>query len=211
MSRLIDLTGRKFGRLTVLSRAAVKNDRTMWNCRCDCGLEHIAQSHHLLTGHTKSCGCATGTLIAKSKICRTAEQRRLRHILYGMKQRCNNPENHAFQNYGGRGIKICNEWVNDFDSFYNWAVDNGYNNKLSIDRIDNDKGYSPDNCRWADKGVQGNNRRTNHTLTVNNKTLTLTEWAKKTGIKQPTIRQRIKNGWYAEEAVGITPRKKEIV
>lgn len=128
-------------------------------------------------------------------------RRRLGKILSGMKQRCYNPNNAKYPIYGGRGIKVCEEWKDNFLSFYEWAVLNGYRNDLSIDRIDSNGNYEPSNCRWATQKEQQNNRRTNHLLMYNGETKTVEGWAETTGIAPATIRKRIEYGWSVEDAL----------
>lgn len=117
-----------------------------------------------------------------------------------MKQRCNNPKNHAYKYYGGRGIKICDEWL-EFKTFYEWAMKNGYEENLTIDRIDNDGDYCPKNCRWSNRFVQANNKRNNVFVEFNGDRKTISEWARIIGIKQPTLSNRINNlGWSIDKA-----------
>jgi hypothetical protein len=135
-------------------------------------------------------------------------QDRLNKIWSAMKQRCYNTNNSGYPNYGGRGITICDEWLdanNGLVNFRNWAMSNGYNDNLSIDRIDNNKGYSPDNCRWADAKTQSRNRRTNHLFTVECETKTLIEWCEIYGIDRTLIRDRLRRGWDPELAITTPP------
>ena len=126
---------------------------------------------------------------------------KLYEVWCAMKARCNNPKLKVYPHYGGRGITVCEEWLHDFEQFEKWAVANGYKENLSIDRIDNDKGYSPDNCRWATKEQQANNQRTTLTVEYNGVTKTLHEWAKVLEIKPHTLYHRIyKRGWSIERA-----------
>lgn len=118
-----------------------------------------------------------------------------------MKGRCYTKTDRAYKDYGGRGITICDEWLGEkgFENFYKWSMANGYTDDLSIDRIDNNKGYSPDNCRWADEKTQCRNRRTNHLITFNGETKSMAEWSEITRIPYSTICRRIKLGWKVED------------
>ncbi|WP_140398241.1 hypothetical protein [Blautia sp. An249] len=178
----IDLTGQKYGRLTVLKcEGTIGRRRMMWLCQCDCGKQVIVQGTHLRSGHTKSCGCLNAEKISsvnyKTGLCRT----KLYYTYCNMCNRCNRENNSEYSDYGGRGITVCNEWigVDGFLNFSNWALSNGYYDGLTLDRIDNDKGYSPDNCRWVDKFVQANNKRNNHFIKVNGEVGTVANIARK--------------------------------
>lgn len=132
---------------------------------------------------------------------------RLYSIWRHMKERCYNENHVAFNSYGGRGISVCEQWKTDFTSFKEWALENGYSSDLTIDRVNNNGNYSPQNCRWATRIQQQNNTRANHLLTFNGETHSFAEWSRITGINRITIRSRIRMGWTEEEALTRPPRK----
>lgn len=190
----IEMTGKRFGRLLVVAESGRMRSRQIrWKCVCDCGSIHFTEGNALRSGRTQSCGCRK--IDGKHGRSRSLEYR----IWQAMRQRCSNPRNTHYKNYGGRGIRVCKSWAGSFVAFYS---DMGPRpNGTSIDRIDNDGGYSPSNCRWASKAEQGVNMRSNRLLTVDGETLTVVEWAARTGIGEGAIRSRIQRGWSDRDAV----------
>lgn len=196
MSKLIDLKGVRFAHLVVTERAgADKHGHVMWLCQCDCGKQKVVKGHKLLSGDYKSCGCM------HYKYGHGQSDTRLYHIWRTMKARCVASNSHKYHAYGGRGITICEEWLNSFESFYDWAMANGYRDDLTIDRIDNDGNYCPENCRWATPAEQANNTRKNRLLTHNGETHTVAEWAKIVGITKAALYHRLSRGWSVKEAL----------
>lgn len=158
-----DLIGQIFGKLTVLSQIRKENSMHFyWNCRCECGNNIVVRSSHLRSGNTKSCGCIKKEYLKANKLGEKhgAYLSKLYAVWEAMRQRCKNPTAQAYKNYGGRGISVCNEW-NDFQKFEAWALSHGYKEGLSIDRIDNDGDYCPENCQWltrAENASKGSGR-----------------------------------------------------
>lgn len=201
MYTAIDISGRRFGRLIVVERVGTIRGQAAWRCECDCGKTAIVPSHDLKRGSTKSCGCYAADLSRQRLETHGMTKTRIFRIWTGMLSRCSNNKDCAFVFYGGHGISVCDEWRNDFARFHDWSIRNGYKKDLTIDRIDNNGNYCPDNCRWASPRVQANNRRTTRYLTVMCETKTISEWADIYGIKYGTIFCRLKDGWDEEKAV----------
>lgn len=196
--RIIELTNKKIGNLTILKQTQKdKSGHSRFICKCDCGNEIIVLATNLLKNHTRSCGCRKGNYITDKKTKHgMSKNSRIYRIYSKMKCRCCNPTNPAYKNYGGRGIKVCDEWLdkdNGFINFYNWAVQNGYQNDLSIDRIDVNGNYEPSNCRWATDIEQANNKRSNHYLVYKGEKHTVIEWSRILGICYSSMQRRIKN------------------
>lgn len=197
MGKLIDLSGRRFGRLVVISRGNVtQSHNSYWVCKCDCGNQCLIRGDHLKKGLSKSCGCLNKEAASVRQTVHGLSGSRLHVIWVSMKQRCDNPQNQAYSRYGEREIAVCDEWKNDFQAFYDWAMTHGYESGLTIDRIDNNKGYSPQNCRWATSSEQARNRRSCHFITFGGETRTMIEWAEKTGLPLNVLYLRIvRYGW----------------
>jgi len=193
MPKFINLSGQKFGKLTVISRAeSNKHGNVRWNCECNCGTSTTVQSGDLKNGHTTSCGCNKKT----HGMTHTKEYR----IWSTMIQRTRNPNDHAYHDYGGRGIKVCDRWLL-FENFFG-DMGNAPGEEYSIDRINNELGYSPENCRWATRKQQCNNTRRNRLITYNGETKTLSQWAEAVGISAQVIWYRInKLGWEVEKTL----------
>lgn len=196
MGYKIDLTNQKFGRLTVINFAFNKSRRSYWKCKCDCKNIKIIEGYKLTSGHTKSCGCLSKEnlkKLAENSIKHNLTNSKIYRTWQNMKNRCYNKKVKSYKYYGKRGIKVCDEWKNNFLNFYNWAIKNGYKDNLTIDRINVNGNYEPSNCRWATKEEQANNKRNNHFLTYKGQTLTINQWARKINIPRETIKTRINN------------------
>lgn len=182
------LEGMRFGKLTVLAEHPERDNRgaIMWVCKCDCGNTKIINGNSLRSGRSTTCGCST----RKHGMRNT----RLWNIFDGMLKRCYKPSHQWYKRYGGRGIVICDEWLKDRGSFFSWALANGYRDDLTIDRIDTNGNYCPENCRWVDMKTQINNRSTTPTVEIDGECKTISEWASVTGIAYQTIYRRYKRG-----------------
>lgn len=211
-----DITGQKSGRLTAIKRVGSnKNGNSIWLCECDCGNKTKVRLPDLTSNRTKSCGCLQKEKASKiSKIHglsinKSGDRPRLYRIWLNMKQRCNNQNASKYKNYGGRGISVCNEWK-DYINFHNWSKNNGYKDSLTLDRINNNGDYCPDNCRWVTYREQNLNSSQNHLITYNGQTMTITEWAEYLNIKRATLYSRIlEYGWPVEKAINTSTRKWE--
>lgn len=179
--------GEKFGRLTVIK--LISGQKCL--CKCECGNVKEFSKYNILNGATSSCGCFRKQKLTDINFINGKSGTRIMKIFYGMKKRCYNTNSSAYKNYGGRGIKICDEWLNNTQNFYDWAIKNGYKDNLSIDRIDVNGNYEPNNCRWANKKVQANNTRLNHLITYNGETKNITQWAKELNISPKILNDRI--------------------
>lgn len=215
-----NLKGKKFGRLTVLERVGSNKHRiSLWKCICDCGNETIVNATHLRNGKTKSCGCLQKDKVRENHLKHNQSYSKLYANWCNMRYRCNVPTNLNYYKYGARGISVCKEWdntENGFHNFYEWSIANGYKetpndkgrNSLSIDRIDNDGDYCPENCRWVNATTQQNNMRRNHLITYNGKTQSIAEWAREFNIPYNVFNTRINHNWSIERAITQPIRKK---
>lgn len=199
-----NLIGQKFGRLTVID--IVKCDgKTKCKCQCTCGNISYAVPYSLTSGGTKSCGCYMNE--ARYLRGNPINKTRLHRIWTGMKSRCSNTKDHHYKNYGGRGVKVCEEWKK-FLPFYEWSMANGYSDELTIDRIDVNGNYCPENCRWATIKTQANNTRNNIFIEYNGEKKTVAEWAEYFNINPFTVYRRISNNWDTIVAI-TTPVKRK--
>ena len=204
-----EIIGKHFGKWRVISEAEPYHKtgygyQKRYNCLCDCGREKMVWRRNLLSGASTSCGCSKR---GKPKYSQERHEYAISRIsdIYGaMKKRCYSPNSVNYNNYGGRGITICDEWLGvDGDlRFYRWSLEHGYSDELSIDRIDNNKGYSPDNCKWSTRQEQNDNKRSSRFITYNGETKTITQWARELGFRKGrVIDMRLKRGWSIEEAL----------
>ncbi len=183
-----NLIGKKFGKLTVRKRKVI-NERGYYICECDCG-ELITVRVDLLKGNSKtSCGC-----VEKERAKVSFSRNRIRNIYKGIVARCTDLDSPSYERYGARGIEICIEWRNDFESFYLWAINNGYSDELTIDRIDNNVGYTPKNCRWATPQEQANNTRRNVYVMYKGEKMTMAQYARSKNSNYSKIARLIKLG-----------------
>ena len=193
-----DLVGTRVNHLVVMSReGSDKNRNSLWRCRCDCGKEILVRGFTLRSGDIFSCGCES-----KRSTTHGESRTKLYHVWQGMKSRCNNPNYHQYHLYGGRGISVCDEWM-DYINFKEWAINNGYKPGLTIDRIDTDGNYCPENCRWVTQKEQQNNKRTNRTITYNGETHSLMEWCELLQLNYERVSSRLDYGWTFEDAISL--------
>lgn len=190
---VLNLTGQRFGRLVAVE-VTNRNNGLAWRCKCDCGNWHTAPAKYLRSGNVMSCGCLRAWSLGKHRMSHT----RTYQIWKLMLARCRAPRGKRFERYGKRGIRVCPRW----ESFQNFLNDMGYApDGLSIERVNNDKGYSPGNCVWANQKTQSRNRRTNHMVTISGKTRPIAEWAEILNQPVGMVYRRIYRGWDAERAL----------
>lgn len=200
MSIRKDLSGLKFNRLTVVGENSIsKHGAIKWNCMCECGNASIVRTGALKSGQTKSCGCAQKEAVTKHGMTRT----RTHNIWRGMRQRCVDKNSKDYARYGAIGISVCERW----EDFSNFLADMGKCPQgMTIERIDNTKGYGPENCKWASWLEQSHNRTNNHSISIGGERLLISQWAKRLGVGDTVIPHRLAMGWDAEKACS-TPVK----
>lgn len=210
--KAVDLTGRKFNRLTVARKSNEKYDgrHAFWECDCICGNKIIVRKDSLISGHSQSCGCYLKEKYNDGHLkTHGMSKTKIYKIWIGMKSRCYVKSNEAYSLYGGRGIKMCNQWLEDFMNFYAWSINNGYDEvknrtEQSIDRIDVDGNYEPSNCRWADCEIQNYNKRDTQRVVICGKSKTLLEISREYGVPISTLRgryQKFKKGIFTVDDI----------
>lgn len=201
---VIDLTGRKFSRLTISSFGGMKKGQALWRVRCECGTEKIVRGTNIKSGRTKSCGCYNKAVAGEQSITHGLSRSPTYKTWSGMLQRCHNKNNSRFKDYGARNITVCERW----EKFENFLQDMGPRplGRLTIERIDNEQGYYPDNCRWATYLEQGQNTRKTRLLFHDGLTLSMSAWGRKKGILRATISRRLRSNCSTDKA--LRPVKK---
>lgn len=192
-----DLTGHRFGKLVALEDIGRANGGVVWKCQCDCGSITQVRANHLVRGLVVSCGCYNREVISKHNMTNTA----IYSAWQSMKNRCENPNAQEYRRYGGRGIRVCDEWSNNSEAFIEWALANGWERGLSLDRIDNDGDYEPDNCRWVTMKTQGRNRSNCCYISDGDETHCLSEWAEILNEPYAKLVSRHRRGWSDKEVL----------
>lgn len=201
-----NLVGKEFGKLTVIEFAGVNNhNKSLWKCSCECGGETIATTGNLNSGNSKSCGCEKHR---GNRRTHGMADSRIYNIWSRMKARCLNENDAHYSDYGGRGISVNKEWINSFTKFYEWSIDNGYTDELTIDRIDVNGNYEPSNCRWITIGEQQKNKRNNIHIDINGIEMIASEWASISEAKSQTILSRVRKGWSGKDLIVEDARRK---
>jgi len=200
------LIGKTFGTLTVIKHSRVVKGHSRYICQCSCGNIKEVSGATLINNRIRSCGCLPSNFQTHGL---SKNNKKLFSTWVRMKSRCLKKSNPDYFRYGGRGIKVCEEWINGFPAFYEWAINNGYADNLEIDRIDNNGNYEPSNCKWSTKKEQANNRRNNRLVTINGETKTFSQWVDIYGINPNTASSRVYTfGWDYVKAI-ITPARKK--
>jgi hypothetical protein len=205
----IDLTGKRFNKLEVIEFTNNRNSsgEFLWLCQCDCGNKTEVSTNDIKNGYIKSCGCLKG----KNQFENPKHLYQKHYHLYqrwkGIKKRCYNPNYESYDIYGDRGIKVCDAWQ-EFESFLEWSLENGFNKSLQIDRIDSNGDYEPSNCRWVTPKENSNNKRNNRLITIDGEEKTVAEWARIAGVTKKTITDRINRGWPKDQLL-LPERERE--
>ncbi|MEY2748164.1 MAG: hypothetical protein RLZZ168_180 [Cyanobacteriota bacterium] len=218
MGQAIDLTGQVFGRLRVAERAH-SNNGVHWLCQCSCGKQTIVRGAVLRYGSTKSCGCGSKDQAranceqhrSRNNWIPTELRQKLKHAYGNMLRRCYDPGSERYSHYGGRGIRVCDDWIGPAGRkrFYQWCIENGAAPDLQIDRMDVNGDYCPENCRFVDAIVQMNNTTRNRWITYNGETKTIADWARETGYSYAALKHRLDRGWSIERVFNQQQRRSE--
>lgn len=210
MGKALDLVGEKYGRLTVLKKLPERKRKcVMWLCLCDCGNTDEVTTSEIRSGKHLSCGCYQKERASETNSTHRNSRTRLHRIWCAMIQRCENENHVGYGNYGGRGVRVCDEWRNSFHAFREWALCNGYSDELTIERLDVDGNYCPENCKWATRHEQMNNTRRTKYFEYNGEKRTLREWSNITGIPFTRLKGRLQRGWTIERALTEDRRKNQ--
>lgn len=195
-STKVNIVGQRFERLVVISETdeRTKCGEVKYLCKCDCGNTKVIIGTSLRNGNTRSCGCLISEGTSERAKTHGMSKTRIYKIWAGMHDRCYNPNRKEYESYGGRGIQVCDEWKDNFQAFYDWSMENGYSDDLSIDRENNEGNYEPSNCRWTTRKVQSDNTRQTVHITVNGDTKNIGEWAETIGVARSTISRHYKLG-----------------
>lgn len=204
MANLVEMIDKKFGRLTVIRRAndwiSGNNRIVVYECSCSCGNTRVVPGYRLRSGQTRSCGCISTKHHGKR------DYPRLYETWKNMKRRCSDPSNKRWENYGGKGVKVCDEWNRDFKAFRDWSFSHGYQDNLTIDRIDINGDYCPENCRWADAITQQNNTSRNAWVVIRGEKMTLANAARKLNLSYSTVAHRYQRG----QEIDAPPKRKRV-
>lgn len=199
MSKIVDMTGRTCGRLIVIALEGIRPGGAVWRCVCSCGARTVVRGRHLRTGDVKSCGCLQKERLSARRRSHGGSLTPEYSVWLGLRKRCFNKNDRAYKNYGGRGISICERWA----KFDNFIADMGPRPSLdhSVERIDNNRGYSPDNCRWATRLEQASNTRRNVFIVIDGVKMSLAAASRHLGIKYSKLNRRLAEGWPVEKAI----------
>lgn len=195
--RNFNFLGAKFGRWTVIDNKRINYKKIL--CKCECGNEKLVDLGLLKIGESLSCGCLRKQMMQESMTTHHMSNTRVYNTWTKMKERCNNRNVKSYKNYGGRGIEVCEEWSNSFESFHEWSITSGYADEFQIDRIDVNGNYEPSNCRWVTSKVNANNKRNTKWVTINGVTRSASEWIDITGVRQNLMYDRLRRGWKGED------------
>lgn len=210
MPRPLDLIGEKYGRLAVLEKLSERRNKSVvWRCQCDCGNVVDVTTGELRSGRHLSCGCYQRERASQAATIHGESRTRLYRIWCAMIKRCENENAEGYENYGGRGISVCEEWRRDYISFRDWAMSHGYSTELTLDRCDVNENYCPENCKWATRFEQMNNTRRTRFFEYNGETHSLREWSDITGMSFSLLKGRLQRGWSIEKTLSDQKRKNQ--